>query len=53
MVKNQTLDLKVDDKDIKIIDLLKENSAYTTREIAKKTLLPVTTVHNRIKKLKR
>ncbi|MBS3121758.1 Lrp/AsnC family transcriptional regulator [Candidatus Woesearchaeota archaeon] len=44
--------VKLDDKDIKILEILKENSAYTTREIAKKTLLPVTTVHNRVRRLK-
>jgi len=42
----------VDDKDWKIIEVLKEHADYTTRQIAKKTLLPVTTVHNRIRKLK-
>ncbi|MFH0870728.1 MAG: Lrp/AsnC family transcriptional regulator [archaeon] len=43
----------IDGKDQKIIELLTEHGDYTTREIAKKTLLPVTTVHNRIRKLKR
>ncbi len=43
---------KLDDKDMKILDVLKEHSEYTTRQIAKKTLIPITTVHNRIKKLK-
>ena len=42
----------MDQKDKKILEILKENSEYTTRQIAKRTLLPVTTVHNRIKKLK-
>ena len=42
----------MDDKDRKIIGILKEHADYTTRQIAKKTLLPRTTVHNRIKKLK-
>ncbi len=40
------------EKDIKILNLLKENAKLTTKEIAKKTLLPITTVHNRIRKLK-
>ncbi|MGV8172004.1 MAG: Lrp/AsnC family transcriptional regulator [Candidatus Woesearchaeota archaeon] len=44
--------IKVDEKDEKILELLKNHAEYTTREIAKKTLLPVTTVHNRIKKLR-
>jgi DNA-binding Lrp family transcriptional regulator len=43
---------ELDEKDWKIIDVLKEHADYTTRQIAKKTLLPITTVHNRIRKLK-
>ncbi|MBN2458739.1 Lrp/AsnC family transcriptional regulator [Candidatus Woesearchaeota archaeon] len=43
---------EMDEKDLKIIEILKEHSEYTTRQIAKKTLLPTTTIHNRIKKLK-
>ena len=42
----------LDDKDNKIVELLKDHAEYTTRQIAKKTLLPITTVHNRIKKLR-
>ncbi|MFH1440229.1 MAG: Lrp/AsnC family transcriptional regulator [Candidatus Woesearchaeota archaeon] len=45
--------VKLDDKDINILEMLKEDSSYTTRDIAKKTLLPVTTVHNRVLRLKR
>jgi len=41
----------VDDKDLKILELLKSNARLTTKQISKKTLLPITTVHNRIKKL--
>ncbi len=44
--------LKIDEKDQKIIEILQEPGDYTTRQIAKKTLLPITTVHHRIKKLK-
>ncbi len=44
--------LKIDEKDKKIIEILQEHADYTTRQIAKKTLLPITTVHHRIKKLK-
>jgi len=43
---------ELDDKDKKIIEILKEHGDYTTRQIARKTLLPATTIHNRIKKLK-
>lgn len=46
------MNVKLDGKDQKILELLKEHGDYTTRQIAKKTLLPVTTIHNRIKKLK-
>ena len=42
----------LDEKDKKIIEELKEHGDYTTRQIAKKTLLPITTIHHRIKKLK-
>lgn len=42
----------LDDKDKKILDLLKEHSDYTIRQIAKKTLIPPTTINNRIRKLK-
>lgn len=45
--------IKLDEKDRKIIEVLKEHGDYTTRKIADKTLLPITTVHNRVKKLKR
>ena len=43
---------EIDEKDQKIIELLQEHGDYTTRQIAKHTLLPITTIHNRIKKLK-
>jgi DNA-binding Lrp family transcriptional regulator len=42
----------MDEKDLKILDILREHGDYTTRQIAKKTLLPPTTIHNRIRKLK-
>ncbi len=43
---------KIDEKDLKIISILKEHGDYTTRQIAKKTSMPITTVHHRIKRLK-
>lgn len=43
--------MKLDENDQKIIAALREDSSLSTRRIAKKILLPVTTVHNRIKKL--
>lgn len=42
----------LDEKDIKILEMLKEDSSLTTRQIAKKTLIPITTVHHRVRKLK-
>ncbi|MFH1276037.1 MAG: Lrp/AsnC family transcriptional regulator [Candidatus Woesearchaeota archaeon] len=47
------MDYKLDDKDRSILEILQEHGDYTTRQIAKKTLLPITTVHNRIQKLKK
>ena len=44
---------EIDQKDLKILEILKENSQLTTRQIAKKTLIPPTTINNRIKKLKK
>jgi DNA-binding Lrp family transcriptional regulator len=43
---------KIDEKDLEILEVLKEHGDWTTRKIAKKTLLPPTTIHNRIRKLK-
>jgi len=44
--------MKIDKKDMKIIEVLKEHGEYTSRQISKKTIFPLTTVHNRIKKLR-
>lgn len=44
---------KIDEKDKKIIEILKNHAEYTVRQISKKTLLPITTVHHRIIKLKK
>lgn len=43
----------IQDKDIKIINVLRENSRLAIRDIAKKTGLRPSTVHDRITKLKR
>lgn len=43
---------KLDEKDLKILEILQDHAEYTTRHIAKKTLLPATTIHHRIQKLK-
>lgn len=42
----------IDEKDQKILEILQEHAEYTTRQIARKTLLPITTVHHRIKKMR-
>ena len=42
----------IDKNDMKILEILKEDSSLSTHKISKKTLIPVTTVNNRIKKLR-
>ncbi len=44
---------KLDKKDLKILDSLYENADWSVRKIAKFTQLPITTVHNRVIKLKK
>jgi Lrp/AsnC family leucine-responsive transcriptional regulator len=43
----------LDKKDLKILKVLKENAKLSTQQISKKTLIPITTVHHRIKKLEK
>lgn len=43
----------LDPKDIKILEALQEHGDYTTRQIAKKTLLPPTTINNRIRRMRK
>lgn len=43
----------LDDKDKIIIELLEKDSSLSTSQISKKTAIPITTVHNRITKLKK
>ncbi len=43
----------MDKKDKSILDLIKENCRLTTKQISKKLNIPITTIHNRIKKLER
>jgi DNA-binding Lrp family transcriptional regulator len=42
---------QLDKKDLEILEMLKTHAKWTTHQISKKTLIPVTTVHNRIKKM--
>ena len=43
----------LDKKDQKILDMLRQDSSLSTYRISKKTLIPQTTVLNRIRKLKK
>ncbi len=43
----------LDKKDLAILIVLKENAKLSTQQIAKRTRIPITTVHNRIKKLEK
>ncbi len=44
---------KLDEIDRKVLEVLQEHAEYSTTQISKKTGLPRTTIHNRIKKLRR
>ena len=41
----------LDDKDHIILNVLREHAKWSTQQISKKTRIPITTVHNRIRKL--
>jgi DNA-binding Lrp family transcriptional regulator len=43
----------LDKKDLRILEILKENSKLTTHMISKRTGIPITTIHNRIKKMQK
>ncbi len=43
--------MKIDNTDLLILDLLKKDAKISTREISKEIRKPITTIHNRIKKL--
>ncbi|MFA5050012.1 MAG: Lrp/AsnC family transcriptional regulator [Candidatus Micrarchaeia archaeon] len=44
---------ELDEKDLMILELLKENAKNSINQIARKTNIPVATVHHRLKKLER
>ena len=46
-----SINMQLDEKDLGILELLKKNSKLTTSQISKKTTIPITTIHNRIKKM--
>lgn len=43
----------MDKKDLQILEMLGHNAKLTSQQISKKTLIPITTIHNRIKKMER
>ena len=43
--------MKLDGKDLAILKLLENDSKKTTQQISKEIGVPITTIHNRIKKL--
>ena len=43
---------ELDEKDMQILEVLKQNSHLSIGKIARKTGIPIATVHHRIKKLK-
>ncbi|MBD3164773.1 winged helix-turn-helix transcriptional regulator [Candidatus Woesearchaeota archaeon] len=45
--------MNLDEKDKRILGILTEDSSLTTSKISKKTRIPITTIHNRIQKLKK
>ena len=42
----------LDSIDMKILEVLSKNSDFSVRKLSKKLLIPITTVHHRLKKLK-
>lgn len=43
----------MDEKDERILNVLKENSKLSTQQISKRVSIPITTVHHRIKRLEK
>lgn len=43
---------ELDEKDLAILDALQKNAKQSVFQLAKKTAIPPTTIHNRLKKLK-
>jgi len=52
-VKDGKTGTEVDNKDLRILEILRENGDLTVRQIASRTQLPITTVHNRIRRMKK
>ena len=47
------MNVQIDEKDRRILEVLLENSDLSIQKISKKTGIPITTGHNRIKRLKK
>ena len=45
--------MDLDEKDLKVLQALIENSKARTSQLSKKLRMPITTIHNRIKKLEK
>ena len=45
--------MMIDKKDAMVLKFLKDDAKLSIKDISKKTLLPITTIHNRIKKLEK
>tara|TARA_Y100000310_G_scaffold336668_2_gene421836 strand:+ start:143 stop:580 length:438 start_codon:yes stop_codon:yes gene_type:complete len=43
----------LDNKDLKILDILRADAKKTTQQISRELNIPITTIHNRIKKMER
>lgn len=43
----------IDEKDLKVVEALKEDGSLTARGLSKKTKLPIATANNRVRKLKK
>jgi Lrp/AsnC family transcriptional regulator for asnA, asnC and gidA len=44
---------KIDEIDLRILDALEQNSRLSSQKISRKTAIPMTTVHNRIRRLEK
>lgn len=47
------MSIQIDEKDRRILEVLVEDSDLSIQKISKRTGIPITTVHNRIKRLKK
>ena len=52
-MKYYSKNMDLDEKDLQVLEELKENAKRTTSQISKRINIPITTVHNRIKKLEK